>query len=80
MPTNILEIDIRGQICPSTLLTALREVNRHRDELRSGQLCLHLKTDSRDATNNIPGAVENMGYQVDIQKQPDCYLITISQN
>ena len=35
-----IEFDIRGQICPSTLLTALKEINRHRTSLKNGNCML----------------------------------------
>ncbi|WP_321529728.1 sulfurtransferase TusA family protein [uncultured Desulfuromonas sp.] len=72
-----IEFDICGQICPSALLTALKEINRHREQLKQGRCELVILTDARDATRTIPSAVENMGYQVDISKKGGCYLIRI---
>lgn len=71
------EFDICGQICPSALLTALREINRHKVALRSGARQLMIKTDARDATRTIPTAVENMGYRVEVDKRDGCYCIRI---
>jgi TusA-related sulfurtransferase len=65
---ELIEIDIRGQICPSCLLTTLREVNRRQAELRRGEVTLQVKTDSRDATATIPAALGNMGYPVAVEK------------
>ncbi len=72
-----IPFDIRGQICPSTLLIALKEMNRHKEGLRSGETLLVFKTDNRDATVTIPDAAENMGYGADVAKEADYYLITI---
>lgn len=72
-----IEFNICGQLCPSTLLTALREVNTQRSKLQQGTHELVIKTDARDATRTIPDAVENMGYQVEIEKQDGFYLIRI---
>ncbi|WP_316348736.1 sulfurtransferase TusA family protein [Desulfuromonas acetoxidans] len=72
-----IKFDICGQICPSALLTALKEINRHRKQLKQGQCELVILTDARDATRTIPSAVENMGYQVDIGKKDGCYQIRI---
>nr|WP_320049449.1 sulfurtransferase TusA family protein [uncultured Desulfuromonas sp.] len=72
-----IEFDICGQICPSALLTALREINRHKQQLKQGDCELRILTDARDATRTIPSAVENMGYQVDISKEGHCYVIRI---
>lgn len=72
-----IEFDNCGQLCPSTLLTALREVNAHREKLQQGTHQLIIKTDARDATRTIPDAVENMGYQVEILKQDGFYVLRI---
>jgi len=75
---ELIELDMRGQICPSCLLMALKQVNEKQDGLRSGQAVLHILTDDRQATNTIPNAVVNMGYIVDIEKIKDFYTIKIS--
>jgi TusA-related sulfurtransferase len=74
---ELVEYDIRGQICPSTLLTALREVNRRRAELKAGKVCLSFKTDNRDATGTIPEAISNMGYMVKVDKADGYYTILV---
>jgi TusA-related sulfurtransferase len=74
---ELIEIDIRGQICPSCLLTTLREVNQRQAGLKRGELSLRVKTDSRDATSTIPAAVGNMGYPVMVEKEQGYYLILI---
>lgn len=77
LPHELIEIDIRGQICPSCLLTTLREVNQRQAELKAGQVSLRVRTDSRDATSTIPAAVGNMGYPVTVEKKQGYYLILI---
>jgi TusA-related sulfurtransferase len=77
MPEELIEIDIRGQICPSCLLTTLREVNQHQAGLKRREVALRVKTDSRDATSTIPAAVGNMGYPVTVEKEEGYYLILI---
>jgi TusA-related sulfurtransferase len=77
---EVIEYDIRGQICPSTLLIALREVNRNKERLKSGELMLRFKTDNRDATVTIPDSVEDMGYGAVVSKESDYYVIVISCN
>lgn len=74
---ELIEIDIRGQICPSCLLTTLREVNQRQAALKRGEVALQVKTDSRDATSTIPAAVGNMGYPVAVEKAQGYYLIRI---
>ena len=77
---EVVEYDISGQICPSCLLMTLKEVNARSRELRAGAVRLHVLTDSRQATNTIPGAVRNMGLAVAVQKRDGRYTIVIGKN
>lgn len=70
-------IDLRGQICPSTLLTALREVNAHRQKLKDGSIILVFLTDNRSSTTHISETVGNMGYRVSVEKIDGDYLISV---
>lgn len=72
-----VEFDIRGQICPATLLVALREINRHYAELQSGQLQLMFRTDNRQAINTIPESAGNMGLNCSVEKSADGYVLAI---
>ena len=73
----VIELDIRGQICPSALLITLREVNGHKQALKTGVARLHVRTDNRDSTITIPEVLTNMGYAVEVTKEEGHYLITI---
>jgi TusA-related sulfurtransferase len=73
---KVIEMDIRGQICPSSLLLALREVNQHRQELIAGHLSVVILTDNRDATGTIPEATRNMGIDAVVEKLDGYYRIT----
>lgn len=73
-----LELDVCGQLCPSTLLTVLKVVNERQDELRRGDLCLRFRTDNRDSITTIPDALRNMGYAVAIDKEEGNYLIAVT--
>jgi TusA-related sulfurtransferase len=75
---NIIEFDILGQICPSTLLTALQVINEYSRELSEGRVKLAFKTDNRDAIGTIPESAQNMGYSATVTKGDGCYLIEIS--
>jgi len=75
-----VELDIRGQVCPSTLLTTLREVNRHQQALKAGELRILVRTDARDATATIPQTVKNMGYAVSVGKEAGYYVILIGKD
>lgn len=78
VPETII-LDIRGQICPSTLLTTLRTIARHKDALKAGRLLLAVRTDNRDATATIPEAARNMGYAVNVERAEGCYLLLIGR-
>ncbi len=73
-----VEIDIRGQLCPATLLVALREINARADELRKRRLKLCFLIDNRDATGTIPESAENMGYRATVAKQEGWYRVEVS--
>lgn len=75
----IIEQDVRGQICPSCLLVALRNVNEQKDRIKNGEADFHILTDNRHSTTTIPNAVSNMGYSVEIQKEQGYYRIVISR-
>lgn len=66
-----IEIDIRGQLCPATLLVALKEINTRAASLRQGAVKLCFLIDNRDATGTIPESASNMGYAVKVTKQPE---------
>ena len=74
---RVIEFDIRGQLCPSTLLVALKEVNNHKGELRGGSVKLLFRTDNRDCTITIPDTVTVMGYGVKVTKDTDHYVIVV---
>ncbi|PLY11691.1 MAG: sulfurtransferase TusA family protein [Desulfuromonas sp.] len=71
-------LDIRGQVCPSTLLVALREVNNLYSVLSAGERQLHILSDNRKAIMTIPAAVENMGLKAEVKPQEGHYLIVVS--
>lgn len=77
MPAENIEMDIRGQVCPSCLLLTLREVNRQHAALMGGRVRLSVMVDSRDATTTIPEAVKNMGLRVNLEKQQGFYRVVI---
>lgn len=72
-----IEFDIRGQICPSSLLVALREINRHFAELNAGGLQLLFRTDNREAINTIPESTANMGLSCSVEKCQKGYILLI---
>ena len=77
MPVENIEMDIRGQVCPSCLLLTLREVNRQHAALVNGRARLTVMIDSRDATTTIPEAIKNMGLRVNVEKRQGSYRVVI---
>ena len=69
--------DIRGRICPSTLLLALKEMNGRSEALRKGEVRLRFLADNRDSVVTIPSAARNMGYGVAVDKVSHHYEILI---
>jgi TusA-related sulfurtransferase len=78
MPAEMIELDIRGQVCPSCLLLTLREVNKHHANLTAGHSRLVVLIDSRDATTTIPEAVKNMGLTATVEKRAGAYRVVIA--
>lgn len=74
---EMIEYDILGQICPATLLVALREMNTHAAGLRAGAVRLRFRTDNRDCLVTIPESARNMGYAVEVARGEGHYDITI---
>ena len=73
-----IEFDIRGQLCPATLLVALKEINAHAVLLRKGAVKLSFLIDNRDATGTIPESASNMGFAVAVDNTEGWYRIEIS--
>lgn len=74
-----IEFDIRGQVCPSSLLTALREINLRKDELRQGACRVLFLTDNRDATITIPETARSMGYHASVVKEAGHYVVSVGR-
>ena len=74
---EVIVIDTRGQVCPSTLLVTLQHLNLRRNELKEGKVIFRIMTDNRHSTATIPNAVKNMGYEVQVSKQKGYYEILV---
>ena len=72
-------VDLRGQVCPSTLLVAMAAINKNRQHLRNGEIILQLLTDNEQASETIPAAARNMGYSVELKSAADSLEILIWQ-
>jgi hypothetical protein len=74
---HLIEFDIRGRVYPSTLLKALREVDNHRERIRSGAVKLLFRTDNPLCSLTIPDAASAMGHEVSVSRDGDHFLIII---
>ena len=70
-------LDIRGQVCPASLLITLRKVNGIRESILDGSVLLDVLTDNRDSVDTIADSVMDMGYRVDVAKREGHYLLAI---
>lgn len=73
----IIELDIRGQICPSCLLQTLKAVNENSAAIRTGRAEVVVSTDDRQAVSTIPDATAKMGYQSTVERTGDGYRIRV---
>ena len=76
---RLFEFDIRGQVCPSSLLIALNELNARQRDLKDPATRVIILTDNRDATATIPEACRSMGYEADVMKEAQHYRIEIGK-
>jgi TusA-related sulfurtransferase len=76
---SVVELDLRGQICPATLLKSLRELNRMREELKRGASRLDILTSNRDSTATVSGAAGSMGYNVVVTQDDGHYRISVEE-
>lgn len=72
-----LVLDIRGQICPSCLLIALKEVTTNADKINAKEFSILILSDDRHATATIPDAVHAMGFSTTVDKTDAGYKIVI---
>lgn len=77
---ELIEIDMRGQVCPACLLVAMDKLNKHRETLKNGLVRLCIKTDNREATTTIPTTARNMGYSVTVAKMDSFYQICVGRS
>ncbi|GAB4362614.1 MAG: hypothetical protein Kow00128_02500 [Deltaproteobacteria bacterium] len=76
-PVPIVELDLRGQICPATLLRSLSEINRRRESLRNRSVVLSILTTNRESTATVSEAAIRMGYRVTVDREDAHYRIRI---
>ena len=75
--TQTIDIDIRGQLCPSCLLLTLKELNRHGTAVRAGSIEIVVTTDDRQATATIPATASRMGFCTEVARLDGSYRIRV---
>lgn len=66
--SQTINLDIRGQICPSCLLLTLKELNQNAAAIRGGSTEIVVVTDDRQATATIPATAERMGFRTEVTR------------
>jgi len=77
--SSTVHIDVRGFVCPSSLLVALRELNKYRESLRSDHFKMELMVDNHESTNRICHAVKSMGYDFQVTDTDNSYCIVVNK-
>lgn len=75
--TQTINLDIRGQICPSCLLLTLKEANQNGAAIRAGNTEVVVVTDDRQATTTIPATADRMGFRTEVTHIDNGYRIRI---
>ncbi len=76
---GVTVLDLRGQICPASLLLSLRRINGMANDLRSGAAILEILTDNRDSVGTISDAAGSMGFAVTALKEEAHYRLVVKQ-
>ncbi len=74
---STVHVDVRGFVCPSSLLVALRELNKYKEGLQAGQIRVEFMIDNHDSTNRICEAVKSMGYTFEVTDEHNGYAIAV---
>ena len=72
-----INLDIRGELCPSCLLRTLKELNSNGAALRAGNVEVVVTTDDRQATATIPATADRMGFRTEVARLDGSYRIRI---
>lgn len=72
-----VELDLRGQVCPATLLKSLQKINELKSALRGGKVRLSICTDNRYSTDTVSDAAMSMGYRVTVVREGSHYRIGV---
>jgi TusA-related sulfurtransferase len=80
MPTisgRTVELDLRGHVCPASLLISLNKMNTMREELSSGEVALRILTANRESVPTITDSARSMGYAVTVERTEAHYALLV---
>ncbi|GAB4232564.1 MAG: hypothetical protein OHK0028_08020 [Deltaproteobacteria bacterium] len=75
--SGIVELDLRGHICPASLLISLKKMNAMREALSSGEAALRILTANRESVPTITDAARTMGYSVTVERTEAHYILLV---
>lgn len=78
-PGRVVELDLRGHVCPASLLITLQKMNAMRGSLSSGEASLRVLTDNRESVPTISNAARSMGYAVAVEHADSHYIILVER-
>lgn len=76
---NNLVLDLRGPICPSCLLVALKALNDNRNRIKKGRTVLVILTDQGDVARMLHHALTATGYDVNVERKEGYYETRINK-
>ena len=78
-PGRTVELDLRGHVCPASLLLSLKNMNAMREELSSGRVALRILTSNRESVPTITDAARTMGYAVTVEHTEAHYVLLVER-
>jgi len=68
MDKDIVQLNLENEICPYTLIKALKKSKEIENDLKSGNKILEVIVDHPPTIDNFPEEFKKRGYQVEIKK------------
>jgi len=68
MDREIIKINLKGDLCPYPLITALKKINEMENDLKSNRKALRVVVDHPYYVRSIMREMEKRGYQTELEK------------
>lgn len=76
---EIVKLNLEQEICPYTLIGALKKAKELEKEIRAGLIVLEISIDHPPATDNFPAEFSKRGYKLSIKKIGSAkWLVSVS--